>query len=74
MTLDRIGGDGGPDIQRLEDIVSRAQGRRVYAAGGVRQRSDLDAIRKIGGAGALIASALHAGKVSADDLKEVAGR
>lgn len=74
MTLDRVGANAGPDIHRLEDIVSRAQGRRIYAAGGVRDRADLDAIRKIGVAGVLVASALHAGKISAGDLKEVAGR
>ncbi len=74
MTLDRVGANAGPDIERLKDIISRAQGRRVYAAGGVRDRADLDAIRRIGVAGVLVASALHAGKISADDLKEVAGR
>ena len=74
MTLDRVGANAGPDIERLKDIVSRAQGRRIYAAGGVRDRADLDAIRKIGVAGVLVASALHSGKISAGDLKEVAGR
>jgi phosphoribosylformimino-5-aminoimidazole carboxamide ribotide isomerase len=74
MTLDRVGADAGPDFQRLEDIVSRAGSRRVYAAGGVRDRADLDALRKIGVKGALISTALHAGKISAGDLKEVAGR
>lgn len=74
MTLDRVGANAGPDFARLEDIVSRAQGRGVYAAGGVRNRADLDALAKIGVKGALIASALHSGKISAGDLKEVAGR
>ncbi len=74
MTLDRIGANAGPDFQKLADIVSRAEGRRVYAAGGVRNRADLDALRKIGVKGALLASALHSGKISAGDLKEVAGR
>jgi phosphoribosylformimino-5-aminoimidazole carboxamide ribotide isomerase len=74
MTLDRVGANVGPDIERLRDIVSRAQGRHIYAAGGVRDRADLDAIDGIGVAGVLVASALHAGKISAGDLKEVAGR
>jgi HisA/HisF family protein len=74
MTLDRVGANDGPDIKRLEDVVSRANGRRVYAAGGVRDRIDLDAIRSIGVEGALVASSLHSGKISADDLKEIAGR
>ncbi|MBS0234778.1 MAG: nickel transporter [Proteobacteria bacterium] len=74
MTLDRVGANEGPDIGRLEGIVSRAKGRRIYAAGGVRDRRDLDEIRKIGVSGALVASALHAGKISADDIRNVAGR
>ena len=74
MTLDQVGANAGPDFKRLEDIVSRAAGRSVYAAGGVRNRADLNALQKIGVKGALIASALHSGKITAGDLKEVAGR
>jgi phosphoribosylformimino-5-aminoimidazole carboxamide ribotide isomerase len=74
MTLDRVGSDRGPDLRRLGDIISRAGGRRVYAAGGIRNREDLAAVRAAGAAGALLASALHAQNISADDLKEVAGR
>jgi HisA/HisF family protein len=74
MTLDRVGSDGGPDIERLHDIARRAGSRRIYAAGGIRDRADLDRVRAAGAAGALIASALHARKISAGDLKEIAGR
>jgi phosphoribosylformimino-5-aminoimidazole carboxamide ribotide isomerase len=74
MTLDRVGANNGPDIDRLEGIVSRSKGRLVYAAGGVRDRRDLAEIQKVVVAGALIASALHSGKISADDIKHVAGR
>jgi phosphoribosylformimino-5-aminoimidazole carboxamide ribotide isomerase len=74
MTLDRVGSDGGPDIERLQDIIRRAGSRRIYAAGGIRDRADLDRVRAAGAAGALIASALHARKISAGDLKEIAGR
>lgn len=74
MTLDRIGGDGGPNIALLETITARAGSRRVYAAGGIRDRSDLDRVKKAGAAGALVASILHAQKISAGDLKQIAGR
>ena len=69
-----IGSGGGPDVARLQDIASRAGSRRVYAAGGIRDRADLDRIRAVGAAGALVASALHAQKITAGDLKEIAGR
>jgi HisA/HisF family protein len=74
MTLDRVGANAGPDFDRLGDVVARAKGRSVYAAGGIRDRADLEDIRKLGVAGALVATALHSGKISADDIKSVAGR
>lgn len=74
MTLAHVGSDEGPDIDRIRDIVQRADGRKIYAAGGVRNRADLEAVRTAGAVGALIATALHAQKISADDLKEITGR
>jgi phosphoribosylformimino-5-aminoimidazole carboxamide ribotide isomerase len=73
MTLARVGAGEGPDLERVKDIVARAQGRRVYAAGGVRDRADVEALHQAGAAGVLVASALHAGKVKAGDLREIAG-
>jgi HisA/HisF family protein len=74
MTLDRVGSDRGPDLGRLREIIARAGGRRIYAAGGIRNRNDLYSVRAAGAAGAFIASALHAQNITADDLREVAGR
>lgn len=69
MTLARVGAFDGPDIDRLTSLGRRAAGRQIYAAGGVRDGRDLDALARIGAAGALIASALHDGRLSADDLR-----
>lgn len=74
MTLGRIGSSDGPDVERIREVVAIAEGRRVYAAGGIRDRADLDAVRLAGATGALIASALHELKITAGDLKEIAGR
>ncbi len=74
MTLARVGAGEGPDLERVAAIVARAKGRRVYAAGGVRHRDDLEAVRVAGAAGALVATALHAGAITAGDLVEIAGR
>jgi phosphoribosylformimino-5-aminoimidazole carboxamide ribotide isomerase len=73
MTLARVGTSGGPDLDRVRDIVRRANGRRVYAAGGVRGREDLVSLHEAGAAGALVATALHEGKIKAGDLREIAG-
>ena len=39
----------------LRDIVARAGGRRIYAAGGVRDRADIEALAAAGAAGVLVA-------------------
>ena len=68
MCLHDVGTGSGPDIARLTRIIQRAGSRRVYAAGGVRHRADLEALARAGITGALIASALHNGAISSDDL------
>lgn len=69
MCLHDVGTGGGPDMARLTRFTRRAGGgRRVHAAGGVRNRADLEALALAGVAGALIASALHSGAISSDDL------
>ncbi len=73
MTLARVGSQEGPDLDRVARIVSQAKGRRVYAAGGVRDRRDIEALQRAGAAGVLVASALHAEKIKAGDLQEIAG-
>jgi phosphoribosylformimino-5-aminoimidazole carboxamide ribotide isomerase len=73
MTLARVGSGEGPDLTRLADFVQRAGERDVYAAGGVRDRDDLDALAAAGVSGALVATALHVGKIKAGDLVKVTG-
>ncbi|MBC7833165.1 MAG: nickel transporter [Hyphomicrobium sp.] len=73
MTLARVGSGEGPDLQRVAGIVARAGGRRIYAAGGVRDRADIEALHATGAAGVLIATALHSGTIKAGDLEEITG-
>jgi HisA/HisF family protein len=70
MTLARVGSGAGPDLERLALIQRRAGTRRVYAAGGVRNRADLDALQRAGAAGVLVASALHDGRLTSADLAD----
>jgi HisA/HisF family protein len=74
MTLQRVGSGEGPDLARLKDIIARAGRRSVFAAGGVRDRADVEAVVRVGAAGVLVASALHAQRITAGDLNEIAGR
>ncbi len=68
MTLGRVGSGAGPDLDRLRAVRDIAQARQIYAAGGVRDRADLLALKREGIAGALIASSLHDGRLRGDDL------
>lgn len=82
MTLGQVGRAGGPDLPRLAAITRLANTKRLisakpvslYAAGGVRNRSDLTVLSHAGIAGALIATALHSQTLTAGDLQEVTGR
>jgi phosphoribosylformimino-5-aminoimidazole carboxamide ribotide isomerase len=71
MTLDRVGMSTGADTARLRTLVGRAGSRRVFAAGGVRGAADIAALRAIGVAGALVATALHDGRLGPDALAGV---
>jgi phosphoribosylformimino-5-aminoimidazole carboxamide ribotide isomerase len=68
MTLTRVGSDAGPDLERLGAIREAAGARRIYAAGGVRDRGDLLMLRHAGMAGALVASCLHNGSLRGADI------
>ena len=63
MTLSRVGGAAGPDFERLRTVQQRIGHRRLFAAGGVRHLADLAALAAMGIAGALVASALHDGRL-----------
>ena len=71
MTLGRVGSGAGPDLTRLAAIRSVARERELYAAGGVRDPADLLALKSAGAAGALIATALHNGRIVRSDLEAI---
>lgn len=72
MILDCVGGGKGPDLQRLCALRTRAPTHRWHAAGGVRDAADLVALEQAGAHGVLLASALHDGRLSAEDLRRFA--
>lgn len=71
MTLARVGSGEGPDLKHIEQIAATGELRKVYAAGGIRNAEDLKAARSAGAAGALIATALHAGMIGAGDIEGI---
>lgn len=70
MTLARVGAGQGPDLERLAAIRRLAPDRALFAAGGVRGPEDLRSLAHAGASGVLVATALHSGMLSAEDLAE----
>jgi phosphoribosylformimino-5-aminoimidazole carboxamide ribotide isomerase len=69
MNLQRVGSDKGPDFALIVELARRVPGCRVHAAGGVRSVEDLARVASDGAAGALIASALHDGRLDSAALR-----
>jgi phosphoribosylformimino-5-aminoimidazole carboxamide ribotide isomerase len=68
MNLAHVGMRQGPDIGGLASVVAKAEGRAVFAAGGVRDARDLTAIEAAGARGALVATALHSGSITQKEI------
>lgn len=68
MNLARVGSSSGPDIGLIARLRALKPDCEVYAAGGVRTADDLSAVLAAGGAGALIATAFHDGRLGPAEL------
>jgi phosphoribosylformimino-5-aminoimidazole carboxamide ribotide isomerase len=68
MSLDRVGTGNGPDVKRVASVVQRAGSRSVYASGGLRNIGDFEAVTNAGAMGALLATALHQGGITQNEI------
>src|SRR5699024_5917601 len=72
MSLDQVGSQLGPDWILLEQLrQKRPQGGEILAAGGICCLEDLRQLATWGVSGALLASALHNGSLSAVELRQL---
>lgn len=72
MTLARVGAGQGPDWDRLAELRRAAPQASLFAAGGVRDGRDLGELASGNSAGALVATALHDGRIGRADLEALA--
>jgi phosphoribosylformimino-5-aminoimidazole carboxamide ribotide isomerase len=70
LDLSRVGSKEGVDVEFLKEMIGNLS-IDVYVGGGVRDIQDLIELRKIGVTGVLVATALHQGKILANDLRQV---
>jgi HisA/HisF family protein len=69
MSLGRVGSGAGPDLALIERVQKAAgRQRKIYAAGGIRHGADLITLHRAGVHGALIASCLHEGRLTAPEI------
>jgi phosphoribosylformimino-5-aminoimidazole carboxamide ribotide isomerase len=70
IDLARVGTSRGVDVELLSRIRSAAPGPSLVAGGGVRGWDDLVQVAKAGCDAALVATALHTGTISAEQISE----
>jgi phosphoribosylformimino-5-aminoimidazole carboxamide ribotide isomerase len=69
IDLARVGTGVGFDLELIGRLRAAVPSVRLLAGGGVRGRADLDRLADAGCDGALVATALHDGRLSADDIR-----
>ena len=70
LDVARVGGTAGPDTEMLNRIRRVVAGAALLAGGGVRGLDDLKRLSRIGCDGALIATALHDGRLTASEVAD----
>ena len=69
LDLTRVGSGEGVNVDFLKRVIAEV-GVDVYVGGGVRGIGDLVELKNLGVSGALVATALHTGKITIDELKQ----
>ena len=64
IDLARVGSGSGPPLGAVAELAAALPGVAIYAGGGVRDDGDLRALESAGAAGALVATALHEGRLT----------
>jgi len=72
LDLARVGTGRGTNLGLIKKLRRRFPSVRLLAGGGVSGRPDLDRVRDAGCDGALVASAIHSGAITAADLADLA--
>ena len=71
MTLSRVGSNSGPDLEKLSGLRHAYPDKQFVAAGGIRNKSDLAELKAAGIRKALLATSLHTGAISSQDIQNL---
>src|SRR5204863_88551 len=64
VTVARVGSGSGPPLRAVAELAAALPELAIYAGGGVRDDHDLRALQSAGATGALVATALHEGRIT----------
>ena len=70
LDVARVGAGSGPDMETLQQVRRAVPESSLFAGGGVRSLDDLRQLAAAGYDGALVATALHDGRLTAVDIVE----
>jgi len=68
LELARVGTNAGPDVEMIESVRRAVPDVALFAGGGVRGAEDLERLADAGCDGALVATALHDGRLRSRDI------
>jgi phosphoribosylformimino-5-aminoimidazole carboxamide ribotide isomerase len=68
LELARVGTNAGPDLEMIEAVRRAVPEVSLFAGGGVRGPEDLERLAEAGCDGALVATALHDGRLASTDI------
>jgi len=68
LDLDRVGTEHGINLSLIRTILEQT-GVGLLVGGGIKSIHELEELRSLGVSGALVATVLHNGKVTVDELK-----
>jgi phosphoribosylformimino-5-aminoimidazole carboxamide ribotide isomerase len=64
IDLARVGSGSGPPLRAVAELAAALPELAIYAGGGVRDDADLRSLEAAGATGALVATALHEGRIT----------
>ncbi|WP_337287381.1 HisA/HisF-related TIM barrel protein [Candidatus Methylomirabilis sp.] len=68
LEIDRIGTGSGADAELLGRVTTAAPGMRFIVGGGISSAAELILLKRAGASGVLLATALHSGTITREDL------
>ncbi len=71
LSISRVGSDKGPDNKTISKLQAIMNSKNIYYGGGIRNASDIQHLRNIHIQGALLASILHNGKLTQQEINNI---